>query len=316
MPDKANSARVFTVLKSGSLAGLKTSWVLLGIMVPVSLAVAVLNWTGALSWLAGFLSPAMRLIGLPGEAALVLASSFFLSNYSAIAVMETLSLSLREITILALMCLLAHGLIVESAVMKKTGSSLLKIVLLRLGAAIFAAWALNSLLPPDTKQMAASKIVDQVSFLSMLGVWAIDTGLLMLKVMLLVILIMIIQKMLEEFGLTARLSKSFAPLMKFFGLPEELSFLWIVINIVGYAYGAGIIIDQAKGGKMKLQNADLLNHHAAMSHSLFEDTALYIALGVPFFWITVPRLLLAIVVVWLERLRRYLFRRSFKVGTA
>jgi hypothetical protein len=53
-----------------------------------------------------------------------------------------------------------------------------------------------------------------------------------------------------------------------------------------------------------------------MSHSLFEDTILFMALGVPIFWLTVPRLAMALVVVWFERMRRHYFRRSFKVGTA
>jgi hypothetical protein len=66
---------------------------------------------------------------------------------------------------------------------------------------------------------------------------------------------------------------------------------------------------------MKRQEADLFNHHAAVSHSLLEDTILYAALGIPVFWLTVPRLAMAILVVWAERLRRTAFRRSFRVGT-
>jgi hypothetical protein len=88
-----------------------------------------------------------------------------------------------------------------------------------------------------------------------------------------------------------------------------------VINIVGYAYGAGIIEGQVKAGSMKPQEADLFNHHAAVCHSLMEDTVLFLAFGVPLFWITLPRLVLALLAVWLERARRRIFRRSFRVGT-
>ena len=113
----------------------------------------------------------------------------------------------------------------------------------------------------------------------------------------------------------AFLSRLFAPIMKLFGLPREASFLWIVINVVGYAYGAGIIEEQVHEGSMKPQDADLLNHHAAISHSLLEDSVLFLAVGIPFLWITLPRLVLAILVVWLERARRRFLRRSFRAGT-
>ena len=66
---------------------------------------------------------------------------------------------------------------------------------------------------------------------------------------------------------------------------------------------------------MKPQEADLFNHHAAVCHSLMEDTVLFLAIGVPLFWITLPRLVLALLAVWLERARRRIFRRSFRVGT-
>ncbi len=311
-------SRIRTSVKDGLASGLRTAWFLVRIMVPVSLAVTVLNWSGALPWAAGFLSPAMKLLGLPGEAALVLISAVFLNNYSAIAVIETLSLSMREITILAIMSLTAHNLIVETAVMKKSGSSALKMVVMRVGYAFIAGYVFNLILP------ASATVVVQASagggaapaFLPMLSVWGLSTLRLVAKVVILVIGIMIGQRLMEAFHIMDFLSRITAPVMRIFGLSENSSFLWIVINVVGYSYGAAIIMDRVKDGKMKPQDADLFNHHASLCHSLLEDTALFLTIGVPIFWITVPRLLMALLVVWFERFRRQRFRRSFKVGTA
>ena len=50
-------------------------------------------------------------------------------------------------------------------------------------------------------------------------------------------------------------------------------------------------------------------------HLAFEDTALYLAGGIPLFWITLPRLAMAALIPWLERLRRRLVRFSFRAGT-
>ncbi|MCX7025968.1 MAG: transporter [Spirochaetes bacterium] len=290
---------------------------LLKIMVPTSLAVALLGWSGLLGYIAAFLAPLMRLIGLPGEAALVFISGALLNIYSAIAVMGTLSLTLKHATILAIMSLTAHNLIVETTVMKSLGSSALKMTLLRILTAIFIAFVFNLILPARlagivfSSGMAAQKI----AFLPMLGSWALSTLKLVGKIIFFVLVIMETQSLFEEFRIMDFLSRFLAPFMKIFGLPADTSFLWIVINIVGYAYGAGIIKSEYETGKLKKQDGDLFNHHAGICHSLLEDTFLYAAISVPIFWITVPRLILAIAVVWLERFRRSYFKRSFRVGT-
>jgi hypothetical protein len=60
-------------------------------------------------------------------------------------------------------------------------------------------------------------------------------------------------------------------------------------------------------------DADLFNHYAGLSHSHLEDTLLFVSIGVPFLWAALPRLILGILSVWGERLRRYLVRQSYRV---
>jgi len=311
--------RIARSVESGVRVGLKTAIYLIKIMIPVSLAVALLDWSGLLYIAARFLAPAMRLLGLPGEAAFALVSGFLLTNYSAIAVMSTLGLPLREVTIVAIICLTSHNLIVETAVMKKAGSSALKMVFLRVFMGLLAGGILNLLLPGTPAKMAFASSPQSAAMLSVLpsalSVWAAATVRLVAKIILVVIAIMIAQRLLEEFRVAHLLARILAPVMRVFGLDDSVSLLWLVINLVGYAYGAAVIMEQIQGGKMKRQEADLFNHHSAMCHSLLEDSILYSAVGVPLFWITVPRFALAMVVVWLERLRRAVFRRSFRVGT-
>jgi hypothetical protein len=318
MTDKPDiPTRVRSAVTSGLSTGFKTMLFLVRIMVPVSLAVSILQWTGALSHLARFLAPAMNLLGLSGESALVLVSAILLNNYSAIAVMETLPLTMREVTILAIMALTAHNLIVETAVMKKTSSSAFKMVVLRLGWAIVAGYVFNLILPVDKTVISSvdASMATRPELVPMLVAWGYSTIRLVLKVILLVLGIMVIQRLMEEFKVMDVLSRPLVPVMRFFGLPDSASFLWIVLNIVGYAYGAAIIMERVKDGKMKPQEADLFNHHASLCHSLFEDTVLYAAIGTPIFWITVPRLVMALIVVWFERFRRQRFRKSFRAGT-
>lgn len=84
---------------------------LLKLMLPVALFVSFLQYWGVMDWLAQYLSPVFIHIGLPGASAIVFITSLFLPLYSVLAVIATMTLGMREITILAIMCLISHSLI-------------------------------------------------------------------------------------------------------------------------------------------------------------------------------------------------------------
>jgi hypothetical protein len=112
---------------------------------------------------------------------------------------------------------------------------------------------------------------------------------------------MFLQKLLEEFGIIKALNTPLKPFMKVMGLPRSTTFSWIVANVLGLAYGSAIIMEEVEEGKMSRKDADLLNHHIVVSHSQLEDPLLFAAIGVPLFWIIWPRVVLAIIVVWLRK---------------
>jgi spore maturation protein SpmB len=272
-------------------------------MIPISLAVTLLDYSGILMIFAGWLNPVFNQIGLSGQSSLVFITSALLNIYSAIAVIGSLSLTMREVTILAIMCLISHNLIIETIVQKKTGSSAFRMLAIRLGMAIFAGVLFNWLLPASLSQSMnhLSLSVHQLAFSDVLQKWTINTLKLLLKVSVFVFSLMIIQRVLEEFGILKWLSMVFKPFMRIFGLPEKSSFLWIVANVVGLMYGSAIMFEELKTGKVSKDECDLLNHHTAVSHSLLEDTLLFVAIGVPVLWIIIPRLILAIPIVWTAR---------------
>jgi hypothetical protein len=124
---------------------------------------------------------------------------------------------------------------------------------------------------------------------------------------------MILQKLLDEFGVMKALGRITAPLMLALGLPSTAGYVWITVNLAGLAYGSGALIEEAQSGALSRADTDLFNHHAALSHSQVEDTLLFVALGLPYVWVALPRFLFAVLVVWGERLRRFLIQRSFRV---
>jgi len=285
-------------------------------MVPVSLAVIFLDHLGVLSLVSAVMTPFMKLIGLSGKASLVFLASILFNIYGAIAVINVFPLTLHEITILSLMCLLAHNLVIETALMKKTKSSAFKMVIIRLTAACALAWVLNLLVPGKSVTTLVTGIdLEQESFLGSLPIWGVSMGILLAKITLLVVCIKIGQKLMEEFKLLAYLSRLLSPFMKIFGLARENTDLWVVMNAVSYASCAALVSTRIKSGTMKPQEADLLNHHASMMHSLVKDTLPFMLIGVALFWLVIPRFIMALCLVWIERIRRSMFKRSFRIGT-
>ncbi len=277
---------------------------LLKVMLPISLAVRVLQYVGVIDWLAGYLSPVFSYIGLSGDSAFVFLTSIFLPLYPTIAVMTTLTLTLREATILAVMCLVSHNLPVECSVAHKTGSRFGEIVAFRIAMSFVSAIVLNWLLPQSDALFCAfvAGSADITSWGMLLMQWLTSSLSLIVTIVLIVTALMILQRVLEEFGWMHRIAHSLSPLMRLFGLPSGCSLLWITGNVVGMAYGAAIMIDEVEEGRLTREEANLVNHHLGVSHSLLEDTMLFVAMGISFWWICLTRLVLAMIAVWAMRL--------------
>ena len=280
---------------------LKTVVWLISIMVPVSFAVTLLQHWGMLDYLAHVLEPVCRLFGLRGEAALVIVTTALMNIYSGIAVIQSIPFTAREICIMALMGLVAHNLIVETIVQMKTGSKGWRMVCLRLAGAAAGGLFLHTVLPANDAVVMHGMESDHLPFLQLMENWLVGTLWLTFKLICIVISLNILQRILDEFGVMNVLSRWVAPLLRPMGLPANTAFLWIVANVVGLAYGSAVLVEHRKENKISAKDADLLNHHIALSHSLLEDTALYLAIGVGLGWITLPRIALAIIAVWIVR---------------
>ena len=61
------------------------------------------------------------------------------------------------------------------------------------------------------------------------------------------------------------------------------------------------MIDEVEEGRLTREEANLVNHHLGVSHSLLEDTMLFVAMGISFWWIFLTRLALAMGAVWTMR---------------
>ncbi len=307
--DKSAINRAVSSVKEILPKTLKTCLWLVRITVLVTLGVLFLEYFNILPYISEFLSPVFNLMGLPGEAALAYVSGYFVNVYSAIAVMATLNLDIRTVTILAAMILAAHNMITETAVQKKTGSSAVRMVLVRTISSLIIGYTLNLIIPGGGKMAIIEATATDLTLIEMLEVWFFKTLKLVVMMSVLIFTLSIIQRLLAEFGVIRWLSKFMRPVMAFFGLPAKTAFLWIVANTLGLAYGAAVMIDETESGKITKKDVDLLNHHISISHSNLEDVFLVASVGASIPWLLASRWTLSFLLVWELRLEMFIRKK-------
>lgn len=301
--------RLFACIADALPGSARTAWWLIKLTIPVSLAVMLLDYSGWLWIISGHIEPFFRFFGLPGQSAFVLITSIFTNVYSAVAVITTLHIPWREATIIGVMCLISHNFLIETVVMRKTGSNPWRMVVLRIAASVFAGIALNHLLPEAIIEVPANNIMQKPSFVIAITGWAKDMMFLSLKIIILISLLMILQQILYQFGVIRLLTYILRPLMAAMGLHHNTSLSWIVGNTIGLAYGSAIMLDESEKGHMTREQADLLNHHLSISHSQLEDPLLFAAIGLSAGWMIWPRFFIALLVVWMRKGELYLVRK-------
>ena len=284
---------------------LKTALWIIRIIIPVSFVVTLLDFYGIIEWISIYTAPLFRLIGLQGNAAIVYFSSLFLPLYAPIAIIATLPLSLREITILALMCLITHNLPIECAVQRRSGTPFWHTLVIRLTFSILGGILLNLILPESlalldnfTTNTTEGYDNSQFSTLnSQLLHWLTNTISLCIKIILIITALMYGQFLLKRYGIINKIARPLAPLMRLCGLQPNSAFLWLVAQIVGLTYGAGIMAQEIEESGADREELHRINLHISVNHSLIEDTAIFCMLGVAWYFLVIPRLIFAIIIV-------------------
>lgn len=301
-------------LYQGAEKGIMSGAKLLTIIIPVSFAVMLLSWGGILDIIAVWMGPLFKYIGLPGEAALAFISAGFVNLYTGIAAMSAMTLTARELTILAVISLISHNLPVEVAIQQKSGSSGVWLLILRLATSAAAGLILNIIMPAGPSEPIITSVLaaGHLSLQSAMQLWFQDTIDLAARVLLIIVGLMALLRVLSEFGMIKWLSRPLSPLLLLLGLPRSTAFLWIVANTLGLAYGGGVIIEEVQTGAISKRDVNLLNHSIAICHSLLEDTLLFVVLGAWWMWLVFPRMVLAAAAVWILRIRE---RRAAELGS-
>ncbi|HZX47069.1 MAG TPA: nucleoside recognition domain-containing protein [Clostridia bacterium] len=134
-----------TVVRGGNKA-VKIVVSLLKFIIPSIFIMKVLEHSGLLYKVAEFFAPVMAFMGLPGESALVFLFGQ-VTIYSGIATMAVLDFTAKQVTIMSTVLCIFHVVMLESAVISKSGANALLNAAFRFIAALFTGLVLNFIIP-------------------------------------------------------------------------------------------------------------------------------------------------------------------------
>ncbi|NTW32551.1 MAG: hypothetical protein HGB12_08005 [Bacteroidetes bacterium] len=273
------------------------------IMIPVSIAVKILQETGAIEYIGIALSPLMRIVGLPGEMGLVWGTCIITNLFGGILAFLTLAppfhLTVAQTTTLCLMMLVAHTFPIELQIAKKAGIKLMTMLFFRMGFAFLMALVLNLiytifdvLQEPSVITFKKQIIVD-----TSLQSWIVGELKNYGIILLFIFSLLFLTKFLKTIGVIDIITKLLSPVLRFMGIGEGVTTIAIIGLTLGVVYGGVLIINESKSKKLDKRDIFYCMALMGLCHSLIEDTILMLALGAHYSGVLIARLLFSFLII-------------------
>lgn len=286
--------------------GFSITWDLYKIMVPVIIAVKILQELDLIRFLAAPLAPVMQVVGLPGEMGFVWAATIINGVYSGIilllAFIEHTSMSTGQVTVICTLMLVAHHLPVELRIAQKAGTRLPFQALSRLLGAFVLGWLLHQtytitgtlgeparmLLGPDSPAAGQEKN---------LLLWAAGEARTLAFIFFIILGLLAFMRVLDRFGVLKAINRILAPALALIGIGPSATTVTMIGLTLGIAYGGGIIIHEARSGTVPRRDLFYSMTLMGLSHSIVEDTLLMLMVGAHISGILFGRVLFSVVAV-------------------
>ncbi|RKX18189.1 MAG: nucleoside recognition protein [Candidatus Zixiibacteriota bacterium] len=133
-------------------------------------------------------------------------------------------------------------------------------------------------------------------------------GLLKLMALIFIIIVplIIILELFRSYGVLEKLTKLISPLTSRLGFEKDSVFPLLAGIVFGISYGGGVLVSEAKKGRIVGNQAFLVALFLALCHAIFEDTLIFIAQGAIWWIVVLTRvatafMITALVAIWLKK---------------
>lgn len=275
-------------LKKTLNSSIKSIWIILKLVIPIYILAEILFYYNTLAYVSFLVEPFTSILGLPKEAALSIISGMFLNLYAAVAFAAPLDMSPQQWTVLAVFLGICHSLVVESVIMKKIGLSNTYSYLLRFFAGLIVAY-LTTFIPASyfmsNINIEAFEEKSYDSLISLLQISTYNAFILSLKIIALITALIFIMDFIKTRDFIQKSGKNISK-----------SFSILVGVFLGITYGAGILIEEAKGTSLSKKDIFFIGTFLMICHAIIEDTLLFVIFGADFTIIIAIRTVAAIII--------------------
>jgi hypothetical protein len=254
------------------------------IMVPIIIVVKFLQELDLIRYLAQPLSPLMEAVGLPASMGLVWATAMITNLYGAMIVFVNLpateTMSSAQVTVLATMMLVAHNLPVEIRIAQESGTRFPFQLAIRVGGAFLLGLLLH-LAYTRWGWLSDPALISwhPTPEASGLHHWIFGQLKNLFWIFLIVLGLILLMRTLARLRITELLVRLLEPLLRLIGVGREAAPITIIGMTMGLAYGGGLIIREAKSGKVQQRDVFFSLTLMGLAHSVIEDTLLMMVLG-------------------------------------
>lgn len=275
---------------------------LLKIMVPTLIVVKVLELLGVTQWIAVALAPMMAWLGLPESVSIVWAATLLTNIYTGMVlffeVTRTEVLTVAQASVLGTLMIVGHALPMEGAVARTVGAPWWLTILLRVGGALLLAWLMHRIYQTGNwlqheNALAWQPTVEEPT----LAGWALLQIQTLASIFFIILALIILLKLLRLMGVERILHAFLYPLLRLLGIGREAANTIVIGVMLGLSFGGGLLIQEARTGKLKPRDALLAISFLGLCHSLIEDTLLIMLLGADLSAILWARLVFSFLVI-------------------
>jgi len=269
----------------------KTSLFIVKLIFPLYIIADILFYFNILGKISFIFEPITAVLHLPPESAVGIAAGMFFNIYAAVALLAPLNLSPYQWTVIGVFLGIAHALLIESAIMKKLGVSLLYSAGLRLITALIGALIVVALPFKFSSKLATTSDIELTkfeTFYQMIGTSVTKAAILSFKIVILISIIIFVINFLKSL-----------PLIKRYQERVNTSFSIFIGLFLGITYGAGILVSEAETGNLEKKDIFFVATFLLICHAIIEDPALFMLFGANGLVMIGIRIVLAVIMSFL-----------------
>jgi hypothetical protein len=279
-------AKLFPTLKAIFHETVDACLQLFKIMIPVLILVKVLQEFGLIKYLAWPLEPIMGVLGLPAEMGLVWATTLINNIYTGMIVLASFAgdapLTGAQATVLGVLMLVAHGLPVETAIADRSGARFLFQCCVRMAGAFVLAWLLHLIYSATGTLGGPAPMLfqtDATAGAGSIAAWTLGQARNLVSIFCIIFTLITIMRVLSAIGAIDLMNRCLRPVLDLIGIGPKASAITVIGLTMGLSYGGGLIISEARNGKLSREDVFYSLTFMGLCHSLIEDTLLIILIG-------------------------------------